>query len=176
MYNVTQLTQYIRDTLTQLSKDTGKTMDSEEAVDLLMMTMAHESHLGTYLWQTNGPAQGPFMIEPETWLDTMKYIERKEWQGGWMIPWDQGLYGHHVRPEENDSMDPMNLRDSIVIARLHYWRVEEALPDKADYRYSDYLKALSRYAKKYYNTELGSATPEKYYDDYFRYVDKRRNP
>ena len=174
MYDVTQLTKFIKDTLTQLSEDTGKPMDSEEAVDLLMMTMAHESHLGTYLWQINGPAQGAFMIEPETWLDTMKYIERKEWQG--CIPWGQGLYGWYYKPEENTEASPLNLSDSIVIARLHYWRVEEALPkkpseDSETYGKYDYLMDLAVYAKKYYNTELGSATAEKYYEDYVRYVD-----
>jgi len=175
MYNVKQFKEYIETTLKTLVTDTGLPMYSQEAVDLLMMTAAHESHLGTYLWQTNGPAQGAFMVEPETWLDTLEYIERKRW---WhCIPWttiDFHEYVEYVDAGDNEETDPLNLSDSIVIARMHYWRVSEPLPqaprtDSGD-DIDDYHRALADYAKKYYNTAAGKATADKYVEDYTRFV------
>jgi hypothetical protein len=39
---------------------------SHEAEDLLMMIAAHESHLGEYVKQVQGPALGIYQMEPDT--------------------------------------------------------------------------------------------------------------
>lgn len=155
MYNVKQFTKLIEDTLETLQKLTGKPMASQEAVDLLLLTAAHESHLGTYLWQDGGPARGAFMMEPATEDDIGDYMYRKQWYNAM-------------------NRNYPYCGNSIALARIHYWRVSDPLPkrpkvineDSMDYYYME----LANYAKKHYNTELGKATPLKYYEDFKRCV------
>lgn len=46
---------------------------SVEAIDLLMLTAAQESHLGKYIQQLgSGPARGIFQMEPKTLQDLRK--------------------------------------------------------------------------------------------------------
>lgn len=49
---------------------------TEEAVDLLMMTAAHESNGCSYIKQINGPALGVYQMEPSTEADIWdNYLE-----------------------------------------------------------------------------------------------------
>lgn len=135
---------------------------SEEAVDLLLMTSAHESHMGRFLHQVNGPAQGIYQMEPDTEDDIhynfLRY--RSDLQ-------DKVLDLVLVR-DEGVSQLIGNLYYATAMARVHYWRVPEALPKKDST--SVYYENLAKYAKKYYNTELGKATWQDYYNDYMRFI------
>ena len=56
----------IRPTLRALEPEIPHSLVAEE---LLMLTAAHESHLGTYLKQKGGPALGIYQMEPATYRD-----------------------------------------------------------------------------------------------------------
>lgn len=134
-------------------------LNSPVAVELLMLTAATESHLGYYLRQTSGPAQGIFQMEPFTeaciWENYLVYPSKdplSEWArsydtAAWRIP--DLKY---------------NLGYQIVMARLHYWRVREPLPPTTE-PYN-----LAWYWKKHYNTVKGKGTVTKAVIDYKRLV------
>ena len=125
---------------------------SKEAEDLLMMTAAHESHLGTYLKQVGGPALGIYQMEPAThddiWDNFLKY----------KIPLANAVTVDNIGGMYDHSELITNLAYATAMARVHYWRVPEPLPKD--------LRGLAEYAKKHWNTELGKATAEDYYNAY----------
>lgn len=139
---------------------------SNEAVDLLMMTCAHESLMGTSIHQLDGGvAQGVYQMEPRTeediYLNYLKYRVELE------------LKLLRLTPDEVVCPNLYNPIYSTAMARVHYYRVPEPLPRRVEYvspngedLVDEYRKALASYAKKYYNTELGAATAEDYYRDY----------
>lgn len=128
---------------------------SEDAVELLLMTAAHESRLGTYLKQVNGPALGIYQMEPATHDDIynnyLAYKPRLEKLTGELHP-----YAFITEHE----LLVTNLMYATAMARVHYYRVPEKLPPKED------IKAMAVYAKRHYNTELGKATWEDYAEAY----------
>jgi hypothetical protein len=144
---------------------------SEEAVDLLMLTCAHESRGGTYLRQkgmTNwegafGVYQMEMATDEDIWVNFLAFRCNL-----------QGMMKDVVPDYDRDSDVPpymqlvTNLAYATAMARVHYWRVAEALPSKDD---TNYMSALGAYAKKYYNTSLGKATSSKYVTDYFVWRD-----
>jgi hypothetical protein len=143
---------------------------SEEAVDLLMMTCAHESRGGTYLRQkgmtgTEG-AFGVYQMEMAThdgildnFLDFRDDLREKVFNLSYE-DFDQNFtLGYNLIS---------NIAYATAMARVHYWRVAEALPSKDDTRY---YPLLGEYAKKYYNTHLGKATASKYVMDYLDWRD-----
>jgi hypothetical protein len=130
---------------------------SIEAVDLLCMTAAHESLNGTYLKQIKGPALGIYQMEPATHDDI----------------WDNYLAHRKILSELVSGLDSdelvYNLKYATVMARVHYWRVKEPLPKRKDTGPdSDYIYHLAKYAKRYYNTELGKATADDYFDAFVK--------
>jgi hypothetical protein len=140
---------------------------SEEAVDLLMLTCAHESRGGKYLRQKgmtgDRGAFGVYQMELATELDIENNFLRhrmglhaKVWD---MIP----TYAVH----RLTLLIPC-LAYATAMARVHYWRVPEALPSKDD---TNYMSALGDYAKRYYNTHLGKATSSRYVTDYLEWRD-----
>jgi hypothetical protein len=135
---------------------------SEEAVDLLMLTCAHESRGGKYLRQkgmtgTEG-AFGVYQMEMATHKDI--------WEN--FINFRRGWTGFIMEQNEDYTRLISDLAYATAMARVHYWRVPEALPSKDDTRY---MSKLGDYAKKYYNTHLGKATSSKYIMDYFEWRD-----
>jgi hypothetical protein len=139
---------------------------SEEAVDLLMMTCAHESTGGTYLRQKgmtgDRGAFGVYQMELATagdiWNNFLCYEDGLEIY----------MYGLGNRKGILEQDLITNLAYATAMARVHYWRVAEALPNKDDTRY---MSKLGIYAKKYYNTKLGKATSSKYVVDYLTWRD-----
>jgi hypothetical protein len=117
---------------------------SADAVELLMLTAAVESKLGTYLTQIKGPARGIFQMEPATekdlWNNYLRYKPH--------IVSDISKY-HIQHPDELR----WNLAYAILMARIHYLRVPEPIPSGTD--------KLAAYWKKWYNTHLGKGTTEK---------------
>lgn len=145
---------------------------SEEAVELLMMTAAHESKLGTYIKQVNGPALGIYQMEPATHDDIYRnfFIYKPK-----LMSSITGLRSQAYITE--DELLVTNLMYATAMARVHYYRDSKPIPKKKDFiapvsgfNESLWLLALAGYAKRVYNTEAGKATPEKYYNDYRKYV------
>ena len=66
-----QYREVIIDTL-QKFEQLGGAKFSTDAVELLMMIAAHESLMGKYIKQVNGPALGLFQMEPVTHDDLYK--------------------------------------------------------------------------------------------------------
>ena len=145
---------------------------SDEAVDLLMMTCAHESKGGRFLRQLgmegDRGAFGVYQMEVATHDD---------------------IYDHFLTSRERleclvlclsydleDEMNCFGLGEQLItnlayataMARVHYWRVKEPLPSKDD---MGYLDKLGKYAKRYYNTHEGKATASKYVADYLEWRD-----
>jgi len=121
---------------------------TEAAIELLMMTAAHESVLGTYVKQINGPAEGIYQMEPATEKDIMdNYLKYRIdiWD---KIDLDQSLI--------------TNTHYATQMARVHYFRDKEALPDIEDF------EGLARYAKRIWNTREGKASEMDYLVAYNR--------
>ena len=133
---------------------------SEDAVELLMLTAAQESHCGTYIKQVRGPALGIFQCEPAT---------------------AQDIYDNYLtfKPDLESLIDSVSLLDQtaseqfdlkanlvyqIAMARIHYLRISEKLPSK------DNIKAMAQYWKKYYNTYKGKGTVEEAIFNYKKYA------
>jgi hypothetical protein len=135
---------------------------SEEAVELLAMTIAHESQGAKYIKQLGGgPACGHYQMEPATYMDIWEnYLAYRN-----DLQIDLAAWGSCGDAEEMIG----NLYYATAMARVHYWRVSEALPvldrSQVELEY-DFLVELAHYAKDHYNTHLGKATPEKYLSDY----------
>ena len=123
---------------------------TEEARELLMMTCAHESHLGTYRKQVGGPALGIFQMEPATFDDLKRNF----------IAYRPVL--HEIlkdrKAEELVEDDVL----AIVMARLLYFRAREPIGSTPE--------SWAALAKLRYNTVAGKATPEKYLGDYEKYA------
>jgi len=148
-----QLRQLIEEVLIELR------LNSTNAVELLMLTAAQESHLGHYLMQVNnGPAKGIFQMEPATEKDIWEnYLAYKE---------DLRKSVHSLMGAAN--FDHLQLKGNllyqIAMARIHYLRVYEKLPNHLD------VMAMARYWKKYYNTYLGKGRVEDAMYNYRRLV------
>lgn len=121
------------------------------AEELLVITCAQESLGGTYLMQNDrlgypkGPALGIFQMEPATYDDLFENFLR------FHTIWYARAVGDILYRPDPKIMVTDNLY-ATKIARLNYYRVKAPLPDYAD------IDGLVRYYKKYWNTELGSAT------------------
>jgi hypothetical protein len=137
---------------------------SETAVELLMMTAAHESNLGEYIAQINGPALGIYQMEPDTEIDIhynfLKY--RRDLENAL----------HHLTVpaliKDEDGVDLIySLPYATAMARVHYYRDPQALPSGSLSNEST-IRELAHYAKRVFNTELGKAHADDYYNAYMR--------
>ena len=110
---------------------------SVQAQELLMMTAAVESNLGTYLTQDGGPALSIFQIEPKTYEDIWNRVLNVRWPGEF--------------PKNSMSLI-LNFDVSIMACRAKYLSIPEPLPND--------VPGLAKYWKKYYNTPLGKGKVE----------------
>ena len=139
--------------------ETRHPLYTEDAEELLMMIMAHESHLGTALEQVGGgPALGLCQVEPSTMWDNYRNFLATRLPLSQQIDNITGYSG----PSENNLQ--FNHPYNIIHARLKIYRCRGVIPSAKD------PVALSIYAKQFYNTPLGKATAEKYLQDYQRLV------
>jgi len=145
MFDLAQFREYIIKPSTSIIKEY-----SEDAEELLVFTCAVESLGGKYLKQVGGPACGIYQMEPFThddlWRNYIKHRTRLTYPLGYnmcinQIPLPQRLV--------------YDLAYATVMARIHYLRVPEALPNKDD------VDAMWDYYKTYYNTSKGKATKAK---------------
>ncbi len=130
-----------------------------DAVELLMLTAAQETHLGKYLWQVKGPALGVFQMEPNTyndiWGNWIMYRQRildtlNDLYGGSGVSWEMRMKA--------------DLTYQIIMARIFYLRVPAAIPSMTK------AMDMAHYYKKYFNTHLGKATPEEAFKNYNRFA------
>ena len=144
----------LRELIEHVLKDAG--LYSPAAVELLLLTAAVESNLGEYIKQVGGgPARGIFQMEPSTEKDL--YDNYLQYRGN--------RWRTMARYNSADTRDLwFNLGYQILLARMHYMRVPEALPDPND------ILAMAKYWKKYYNTWKGAGTVDKARLKYLTYV------
>lgn len=120
-----------------------KQVFTQDAVDLLFMIAAHESGDFSYIRQIHGVALGIYQMEPDTFYDVRGYAKRRNYP----FP-----------------LDPMELiidfSAASIAARVFFLRIPESIPPS--------LTAKAEYAKKYWNTEKGKATPQLYRNAYNR--------
>lgn len=153
MIDIIQFEEYIlRPTLDSLE------MASPAAVELLLGTAIQESRL-TYLRQLrNGPAMGVFQMEPATHDDIWEnYLLHRPERGA--------LVAQTTRyPGVGRANDMIgNLWYATAMARVHYLRVSEALPEKGD------VEGMANYWKDHYNTHLGAGSVDEYIENWETY-------
>lgn len=129
---------------------------SKSARELLKLTAATESHMGTYIRQIQGPARGIFQMEPATEADI----------------WDSYLAFRTKLAEKVQKLRTMsgvfdlkgNIPYQIAMARLLYYRAPDPLPNGDDDQW------MARYWKEVYNTELGKGIEEEAIRNFGHYV------
>jgi hypothetical protein len=121
---------------------------SEEAATLLLFTCAVESVGGTYIHQVNGPALGIYQMEPATYNDIwVNFIAHRQALKLQLLH----NFNAPVMPDELRMI--YDLRFATAMARLHYLRIPEDLPDPT-------FHTMWEYYKRYYNTAKGKADQE----------------
>ncbi len=124
---------------------------SDDAVNLLMGTAYQESRLKALRQYGGGPALSVFQIEPATYCDI----------------WDNWLkYNNGPRMTISNWLGPRQGLEALetdliyaaMMARVHYRRVRESLPNCAE--------GYARYWKKYYNTIHGAGTVNEFCENY----------
>lgn len=135
-------------------------MYSDDARELLVFTCATESLGGTFLKQKKGPAVGIMQMEPNTYTDIwVNFLFKNPSMLSIM-----GLKFDCPRMPQPERMI-YDLRFAVAMARIHYRRVKEQLPDHTD------IDAIWEYYKKYYNTPLGKAKKDvsiKHYESFIK--------
>ena len=129
------------------------------ADQLVIGTLAQESH-GTYIKQLGkGPAMGLFQMEPAThidiWLNFIKF--RRPIQNSLLAMTSDSVDENYFSsgwPDHNALV--WNNRYAAAMCRVHYYRVKYALPKAND------IKALASYWKDHYNTKDGAGTVEEF--------------
>lgn len=130
---------------------------SKDAVELLLGTCAQESAFGKYNRQLGGgPALGVFQMEPATFNDIVDNF----------LKYKKELYKTILEVSGVDEYKAEYLVDnnifSICMARVHYLRVKEKLPNT--------VEGYANYWKKYYNTVLGKGKVSEFIRNYDKYV------
>lgn len=131
-------------------------LHSEDATNLILGTIAQESGLGKFIKQLKGPALGVCQMEPFTFNDHINNY----------LAYNPVLKAK-IREVSNcfelksESLE-YNLALSIAMCRVHYLRVDEALPKD--------LPGYAKYWKKYYNTIKGKGTEIEFINNYKKYV------
>lgn len=166
MIDPKQLREFIDEVLREFARVADKpSLYSKDAVELLMLTAAQETHLGRYLKQIKGPALGIFQIEPATLADLITNYLMYRGKLGKIV---QSLYVKGLGMAGTADSVGLNMQGNlilqVVIARLIYRRVPEPLPDNRSH------EAMAQYWKKYWNTSLGRGTVEEAVQNYQKYV------
>jgi hypothetical protein len=123
------------------------------AEDLLVGTAMQESRLGRYLRQhPTGPARGIYQMEPLTHDDLWRNFIRHRF--GLMDRVSAFRLDNEVLSDRDELHG--NLYYATAMARVHYLRAPERLPEHQD------IAGYARYWKKWYNTPLGKGTEHEF--------------
>lgn len=148
-----QLRNLIRSTLRYLEPEIPF---SENAIELLMLTIAQESHMGDYINQIKGPAKGIIQMEPAT--------EKDIWNNFLKFNPTLAKKIDNLKDKTEWTDDLMSDLDyQIAMLRVHYFRVKESLPDHK------FIGDIASYYKRHYNTVKGKATIQEATNNYQRY-------
>lgn len=129
--------------------------NSDAAVQLLLNTARHESHLMYLVQLRNGPARGLWQMEPATHDDIWQhFLISKPDLHARLLRLSIGSREGGGHPDAQQMVG--NLFYACAMARVHYLRVPEPLPAVHD------LHGQARYWKRYYNTHLGAGTEEQF--------------
>lgn len=120
-----------------------------EMVELLCMIAAHESGLGKYRRQVNGPALSLFQIEPITHNSIWDHCDSIE-----MLAKKLGI-------KRNVELLATDDRYAVFVARCYLLMDKNPLPKT--------VCEMGEYAKTYWNSEGGKASPEAYIDAYIKW-------
>ncbi len=135
---------------------------SQEAEDLLIMICAHESNGGDYIAQERGPALGNYQMEPATYNYLWSKLRGND--DKYMALGGKILFACHFMGKPDPTELIFNLKYATMMARVFFLPNREIIPTAIP---SD-VEDLSRYAKKYWNTEAGKATANQYLGAYYR--------
>lgn len=144
---------------------------SPAAEELLMVIAAHESKLGHYVKQINGPALGPFQMEKETYWDVINNVLQ---QPRWRPLYNRmiGSCQSWIREQHHVEQLKTNWWLATIMARVYFMRWEEPIPKRENFPDKRvWINALAEYSKRKWNTSAGAATPEDYTNAYVRHVD-----
>src|SRR6185503_15996470 len=133
MIDVNQLRKYV---IQPPLKSIG--LYSPGAEELLVATAAVESRLGTFVKQENGPAVGLYQMEPNTFNDIIHNDADVNKINILMV------CGFRVIPDALEMVTNMKL--ATIMARLHYHRFPDPIPDAAD------IQGIWNLYKKRWNT------------------------
>lgn len=130
-------------------------MDSPAAIELVLGTCYQESRLKHIHQLGSGPAIGIAQMEPAThidiWDNFLKYKpEISRLLQGFMLEQSQLPLAQQFEQMHG------NMYYAVAMCRVHYFRVNEALPPAGN------VMAMARYWKLYYNTPLGKGTEKEY--------------
>lgn len=125
---------------------------SDAAVALLLNTARQESRLSFLTQLSNGPARGLWQMEPAThddiWQNFLAYRDELAAKVRMLA------IGTRKVPDAEQMVG--NLFYACAMARVHYLRVPQALPEADD------LEGQAHYWKTYYNTHAGRGTVEEF--------------
>jgi len=145
----------LRELITLVLKHLDPTIPySDNAVELLMLTCAQESHLGTYVKQIKGPAKGIFQMEPNTEKDIYENYLRYKPDLAMKI---RGLSFDCPVPDDLHA----NLAYQIAMARIQYFRSPQTIGDN--------VTSWANLWKLCYNTPLGKGTTEEAMANYEKF-------
>jgi hypothetical protein len=154
--NATQARKLIDQVLIYLAPEIPYSLSARE---LLVLTACAETNLGEYIYQIDGgPARGIFQMEASTEKDIYENF----------LCYNSHIY-QKIENLRSLSCDDLaaNLCYQIAMARIHYWRVPEPLPDHDD------VSGLAQYWKRHYNTYKGKGNVNHAIEKYFRYAHDR---
>jgi len=150
--NPTQFREMVKDVLEYMNPVIPYSKAAEE---LLMLTAAAESQLGTYIRQVKGPALGVFQMEPATTEDIFdRYLSKR--------PDLLTRVLSFASPQDEAFDMKYNLGYQTAMCRVFYYRIPKKLPET--------LPELAGYWKQYYNTHLGKGTVAGALEKYKKYV------
>jgi hypothetical protein len=135
--------------------DLKPVLSAQNAIELLMLTAAQESHCGSYLWQDDGDPEienhlafGIYQMEAIGYVQAVQRLSRH-------YPYSR------IPPRKHIIWD---LKAATILARAYYASWPEPLPPWDD------VEGLARYWKKYWNTEAGKGRVEDAIRNYHRYA------
>lgn len=143
-------------TLSLIAEHTGARWAASSSAEMLIIgTAATETRCGHWLRQhPNGPGLGIYQMESWVHDDHWQYLERKNLLREAVLM----LSASDERPHAGEMIT--NLAYATAMARVHYWRVPEALPDASD------IKGLGEYWKRHYNSSQGAGSAERFVADF----------
>ena len=117
---------------------------------LMLGTALIESDLVFIEQIGSGKGLGIYQIEPSTYADLQRYLNRHE--NGRLKETCLSACFYHCYPSDDALVH--NLRYATIMARIKYWMRPEPLPRQDD------AEAMSAYHKRFYNSMLGKTDPK----------------